>query len=173
MSTGFEIRNKKVDVLHAARPIDRDAVAQCAVRGQYGPGNTDGKKVPGYRQADGVAPDSQTETFAALKLFVDNWRWQDVPFYLRTGKCLPRQVSEISIQFRAVPHRSFPVGASLGWHLSRLVISIQPIEGIVLGFQAKYPGPKMQLRPVDNHAELHLSLIVHLDKTPPSSQLPS
>ena len=144
-----EIRNKKVDVLHAARPIDRDAVAQCAVRGQYGPGNSDGKKVPGYREEKGVAPDSQTETFVALKLFLDNWRWQDVPFYLRTGKRLPRQASEVSIQFRAVPHRSFPVGASLGWHPSRLVMSIQPDEGIVLGFQAKYPGPKMQLRPVD------------------------
>jgi glucose-6-phosphate 1-dehydrogenase len=144
-----EIRNKKVDVLHAARPIDRDAVAQCAVRGQYGPGNADRKKAPGYRQEEGVATDSQTETFAALKLFVDNWRWQDVPFYLRTGKRLPQQASEISIQFRAVPHRSFPAGASLGWHPSRLVMSIQPVEGIVLGFQAKYPGPKMQLRPVD------------------------
>jgi glucose-6-phosphate 1-dehydrogenase len=144
-----EIRNKKVDVLHAARPIARDAVAQCAVRGQYGPGNIDGKKTPGYREEDGVAPESQTETFAALKLFVDNWRWQDVPFYLRTGKCLPRQASEISIQFRAVPHRSFPAEASLVWQPSRLVMAIQPDEGIVLGFQAKYPGPKMQLRPVD------------------------
>ena len=100
-----EIRNKKVDVLHAARPIHRDAVPQCAVRGQYGPGTAAGKKVPGYREEDGVARDSQTETFVALKLFVDNWRWQDVPFYLRTGKRLPRQASEISIQFRAVPHR--------------------------------------------------------------------
>jgi glucose-6-phosphate 1-dehydrogenase len=144
-----EIRNKKVDVLHAARPIDQDAVAQCAVRGQYGPGSAEGRKAPGYREEEGVAPDSQTETFAALKLFIDNWRWQDVPFYLRTGKRLPQQASEISIQFRAVPHRSFPLGASLGWHPSRLVMSIQPVEGIVLGFQAKYPGPKMQLRPVD------------------------
>jgi glucose-6-phosphate 1-dehydrogenase len=144
-----EIRNKKVDVLHAARPIDRAAVVQYAVRGQYGPGRSDGKKAPGYRQEEGVAPDSQTETFAALKLFVDNWRWQDVPFYLRTGKCLPRQASEISIQFRAVPHKSFPPEASLAWQPSRLVLSIQPDEGIVLGFQAKYPGPKMQLRPVD------------------------
>jgi glucose-6-phosphate 1-dehydrogenase len=84
-----------------------------------------------------------------LKLFIDNWRWQDVPFYLRTGKRMPRQASEISIQFRAVPHRSFPPEASLGWQPSRLVLSIQPDEGIVLGFQAKYPGPKMQLRPVD------------------------
>jgi glucose-6-phosphate 1-dehydrogenase len=150
-----EIRNKKVDVLHAARPIERDGVPQCAVRGQYGPGTADGKKVPGYREEEGVSPDSQTETFAALKLFVDNWRWQDVPFYLRTGKRLPRQASEISIQFRAVPHRSFPLGASLAWHPSRLVMSIQPEEGIVLGFQAKYPGPKMQLRPVDMRFSYH------------------
>jgi glucose-6-phosphate 1-dehydrogenase len=144
-----EIRNKKVDVLHAARPIARDAVPQSAVRGQYGSGNVAGKKSPGYREENGVAPDSKTETFAALKLFLDNWRWQDVPFYLRTGKRLPQQASEISIQFRAVPHRSFPPEASLGWQPSRLVLSIQPDEGIVLGFQAKYPGPKMQLRPVE------------------------
>jgi len=136
-------------VLHAGRPIQRDAVAQCAVRGQYGAGTVGGKSVPGYRDEDGVARDSQTETFVALKLFIDNWRWQDVPFYLRTGKRLPQQASEISIQFRAVPHRSFPPEASLGWQPSRLVMSIQPDEGIVLGFQAKYPGPKMRLRPVD------------------------
>ena len=119
------------------------------MRGQYGPGLTGGKKAPGYREEEGVSPDSQTETFVALKVFIDNWRWQDVPFYLRTGKRLPRQVSEISIQFRPVPHQSFPPEASLGWQPSRLVMSIQPDEGIVLGFQAKYPGPKMQLRPVD------------------------
>jgi glucose-6-phosphate 1-dehydrogenase len=121
-----EIRNKKVDVLHAARPIHSDEVPQCAVRGQYGPGTADGKKVPGYREEEGVAPDSQTETFVALKLYIDNWRWQDVPFYLRTGKRLPRQASEISIQFRAVPHRSFPPEASLAWQPSRLVMAIQP-----------------------------------------------
>ena len=103
-----EIRNKKVDVLHAVRPIHPDAVHQCLVRGQYGPGWVGGKKVPGYRQEDGVSPDSQTETFVALKLFLDNWRWQDVPFYLRTGKRLARQASEITIQFRSVPHQSFP-----------------------------------------------------------------
>jgi glucose-6-phosphate 1-dehydrogenase len=144
-----EIRNKKVDVLHAARPIHRDAVPQSAVRGQYGPGVSDGKKVQAYREEEGVAPDSKTETFVALKLFVDNWRWQDVPFYLRTGKSLPRQASEISIQFRPAPHRSFPAEASLVWQPSRLVMSIQPEQGIILSFQAKYPGPKMQLRPVD------------------------
>jgi glucose-6-phosphate 1-dehydrogenase len=144
-----EIRNKKVDVLHAVRPIDRDAVHQCVVRGQYGQGWIGGKKVPAYRKEDGVSPDSQTETFVALALFIDNWRWQGVPFYLRTGKRLTRQASEIAIQFRSVPHQSFPSEASLGWQPSRLVISIQPEEGIVLGFQAKYPGPTMQLRPVD------------------------
>jgi len=144
-----EIRNKKVDVLHAARPIHRDEVQQYAVRGQYGSGSPTGKIMPGYREEDGVARDSQTETFAALKLFIDNWRWQDVPFYLRTGKCLPVQASEISIQFRAVPHQAFPPEASMAWLPSRLVLAIQPEEGIVLGFQAKYPGAKMQLRPVD------------------------
>jgi glucose-6-phosphate 1-dehydrogenase len=144
-----EIRNKKVDVLHAMRPITPEAVHACAVRGQYGASGVGRNRQPAYREEDGVAPDSATETFAAVKLFIDNWRWQDVPFYLRTGKRLPQQVSEISIQFRPVPHQSFPAEASLSWLPSRLVISIQPDEGIVLGFQAKYPGPKMQLRPVD------------------------
>jgi glucose-6-phosphate 1-dehydrogenase len=144
-----EIRNKKVDVLHAVRPIPFDSVHQSTVRGQYGSGWIGGKKVRAYREEDGVPPDSRTETFAALRLFVDNWRWQDVPFYLRTGKRLPCQASEIAIQFRAVPHQSFPVEATLDWQPSRLIMSIQPEEGIVLRFQAKHPGPKMVLQPVD------------------------
>ena len=144
-----EIRNKKVDVLHAVRPIPHDEVHHSTVRGQYGSGWIGGKKVCAYREEDGVPPDSQTETFAALRLFVDNWRWQDVPFYLRTGKRLPRQASEIAIQFRAVPHQSFPSEATLDWKPSRLILSIQPDEGIVLRFQAKHPGPKMVLQPVD------------------------
>jgi glucose-6-phosphate 1-dehydrogenase len=97
-----EIRNKKVDVLHAVRPIHPDLVHQCVIRGQYGPGWVGGKDVPGYREEDGVSPESQTETFVAIRLFIDNWRWQDVPFYLRTGKRLTRQASEITIQFRGV-----------------------------------------------------------------------
>ena len=144
-----EIRNKKVDVLHAVRPTHPDAVHQCVVRGQYGPGWVGGRKVPGYREEDGVAPDSQTETFVALKLFLDNWRWQDVPFYLRTGKRLARQASEITIQFRAVPHQSFPSEATLDWQPARLVMAIHPDEGIVLRFQAKHPGPRMHLRAVE------------------------
>ncbi len=84
-----------------------------------------------------------------MQLFVDNWRWQDVPFYLRTGKRLPLQASEIVIQFRRVPHRSFPAEASLDWQPARIVISIQPDEGIILRFQAKQPGPKVLLKPVE------------------------
>ena len=143
-----EIRNKKVDVLHAIRPIPRGEVQRCAVRGQYGRGTVLGKRLPEYRKEEDVAPQSSTETFAALKLFVDNWRWQGVPFYLRTGKRMPRQISEVAIQFRQVPHQSFPPEAGRAWHPSRLILSIQPEEGIVMEFQAKYPGPRMLLRPV-------------------------
>jgi glucose-6-phosphate 1-dehydrogenase len=144
-----EIRNKKVDVLHAVRPIRPGTVSEYAVRGQYGRGSFHGKKVLGYRQEAGVSHRSKTETFAAVKLFIDNWRWQGVPFYLRTGKRLCGQFSEVAIQFRSVPHRSFPPEASRDWHPSQIVMSIQPEEGIVLGFQAKYPGPKVLLRPVE------------------------
>jgi glucose-6-phosphate 1-dehydrogenase len=144
-----EIRNKKVDVLHAIRPIAPGEVRRLAVRGQYGRGRVQGKKARGYRQEDQVSPRSKTETFAALKLFVDNWRWQGVPFYLRTGKCLARKISEVSIQFRTVPHQSFPAESKRDWNPSRLVLSIQPAQGIVMGFQAKYPGPQMLLKPVE------------------------
>ena len=144
-----EIRSKKVDVLHAVRPMAEDAVRECTVRAQYGPGLVQAEEVPGYRQEEGVSPASTTETYAALKLFVDNWRWQGVPFYLRTGKRLPRQFSEVVIQFRTVPHQSFPPEASRDWHPSHLALSIQPQEGIVLAFQAKVPGAKLLLRPVE------------------------
>ena len=144
-----EIRNKKADVLHAVRPIPGDAINQYVVRGQYGKGIISGKKIFGYREEKGVAADSQTETFVAMKLFVDNWRWQDVPFYLRTGKCLPQQLSEIVIQFRAVPHQSFPSEATMDWQPALIIISIQPDEGIILRFQAKQPGPRIILKPVD------------------------
>jgi glucose-6-phosphate 1-dehydrogenase len=143
-----EVRNKKVDVLRAVRPISADRVHEVAVRGQYGPGFIGGDRVPGYREEPGVAGHSTTETYAALKLEVDNWRWHGVPFYLRTGKRMPRRVSEVSVQFRPVPHRAFPLGADEAWQPNRLVLRIQPDEGIVLRFQAKRPGPSMLLRPV-------------------------
>ena len=134
-----EIRNKKADVLHAVRPIHHDQLHQFVVRGQYGKGWIGGKAVPGYREEEGVAPVSETETFVALKLFIDNWRWQGVPFYLRTGKRLGRQVSEVVIQFCGVPHQAFPPEVALDWQPGRLVMSIQPDEGIVLRFRAKHP----------------------------------
>ena len=144
-----EIRNKKVDVLHALRPLPAEAVRASTVCGQYGRGTVQGKTVRGYRQEQDVAPDSHTETYAALKLFVDNWRWQDVPFYLRAGKRMPRQLTEIVVHFRRVPHRSFPPEAMPDWQPTRVVICIQPDEGIVLQFHAKQPGGAMRLRLVD------------------------
>jgi glucose-6-phosphate 1-dehydrogenase len=143
-----EVRNKKVDVLHAIRKIPEDRVPEYAVRGQYGEGVSGGEVVPAYRNESDIAEDSCTETFAAVKLFIDNWRWQDVPFYLRTGKRLPAKVSEVSIQFRHVPHQTFPSTVLLDWLSNRLVIAIQPEEGILLRFKAKNPGPGMRLSQV-------------------------
>jgi glucose-6-phosphate 1-dehydrogenase len=143
-----ELRNKKVDVLHAIRPIKPDQVSQFAVRGQYGGGWLAGEHFQAYRAEPNVAPDSGTETFAAIKFFVDNWRWQGVPFYLRTGKRLPAKISEVAIQFRPVPHQAFSVGEPMDWRPNRLLIAIQPEEGILLRFEAKYPGMEMRLSPV-------------------------
>jgi len=144
----YEVRNKKVDVLRAVRPIPPEAVHLHAVRGQYGAGSIDGQMAPGYRAEPEVAPDSTTDTFAALRLYVDNWRWQGVPFYLRTGKRLRAKISEVSIQFQGVPHQSFPATSMMDWRPNRLIIAIQPEEGIFLRFEAKYPGPTMRLAPV-------------------------
>ncbi len=146
-----EIRNKKVDVLRAIRPIQEDHVHQFAVRGQYAAGWMKGEHVPAYRDEVDCARDSATETFTALKLFVDNWRWQDVPFYLRTGKRLRFRTSEVAIQFRPVPHQSFPSTATVGWRPNNLLIHIQPEEGIRMRFQAKQPGSILRLSPVDMH----------------------
>ncbi len=143
-----EIRNKKLDVLNALRPIPALHVHDFSVRGQYGPGIVEGALVPGYRHEPAVAPDSRTETYAALKLFVDNWRWQDVPFFLRTGKRMPIRVTEVFVQFKPVPHHSFPASAMADWQPNRLAVRIQPDEGILLRFQAKEPGPEVCLSPV-------------------------
>jgi glucose-6-phosphate 1-dehydrogenase len=144
-----DIRDKKMDVMHALRPITESMVDTCTARGQYGPGWIGGKEVPGYRDEEGVDPQSNRETYAALKLHVDNWRWQDVPFYARTGKRMNAAVSEVSIRFRDVPHCAFPDSSGINTHPARLVILIQPDEGIVLKFMAKEPGTQMRLRPVD------------------------
>ncbi len=144
-----EIRNKKVDVLNAIRLIPKDMVDQVAVRGQYGKGNIEGQTMEAYRHEPDVSPESATETFTAVKLYVDNWRWQDVPFYLRTGKRMSTQIAEISLQFRPVPHRSFPAGATELWVPNHLIVRIQPSEEIILRFQAKKPGTSFELKPVD------------------------
>lgn len=143
-----EVRNKKVDVLHAIRPIAKDQVSRSAVRGQYGSGWIEGEHISGYHAEQAVRENSPTETYAALKLFVDNWRWQGVPFYLRTGKRLPARISEVSIQFRPVPHHTFPAEAQMDWRPNRLLLAIQPEEGIFLRFEVKHPGPILRLSPV-------------------------
>ncbi|MVN22314.1 glucose-6-phosphate dehydrogenase [Mucilaginibacter arboris] len=144
-----EIRNKKVDVLRAMRPFTAENIKDSAVRGQYGKGWIEGKEVPGYRQEAKVDPNSNTETFAAVKFFVDNWRWQGVPFYVRTGKRLHQSASVITIQFKDVPHLVFPSEATDSWQQNRLIISIQPEMSIRLQVQAKRPGVDMVINTVD------------------------
>lgn len=144
-----EIRNKKVDVLNAIRRFKPEDVHANAVRGQYSDGWMHGNKVVGYRKEKGVEPQSNTETFAAAKFYIDNWRWQDVPFYVRTGKYLHQKTTLITIQFKPAPHYAFPVEAAETWRPNRLTISIQPEMEIRLRFQAKKPGQSMLLNPVD------------------------
>jgi glucose-6-phosphate 1-dehydrogenase len=144
-----EIRNKKVDVLNAIRRISKEDVNQFAVRGQYGEGWMKGEKVPGYKQEKGVEANSSTETFAAVKFYIDNWRWQDVPFYVRTGKRMNQKASNITIQFKAAPNFAFPPEAADTWRSNRLTIAIQPEMEVRLRFQAKKAGQSMTLNPVD------------------------
>ncbi|MEO8148320.1 MAG: glucose-6-phosphate dehydrogenase [Bacteroidia bacterium] len=144
-----EVRNRKVDVLRAMRRFKSEEIRTIAVRGQYGPGWVEGKEVPGYREEKNVDPDSNTETFAAIKFFVDNWRWHGVPFYVRSGKRMHQSCSIISIQFRDVPHFVFPSEATDNWQQNRLIISIQPEMSIRLQLQAKRPGLDMVLNTVD------------------------
>jgi glucose-6-phosphate 1-dehydrogenase len=144
-----QIRNRTVDVLHAIRVLPEGGTDECVVRGQYAAGTVGGSHVPGYRDEPDVSPGSSTETFVAARFFVDNWRWQDVPFYLRTGKRLAARVSEVSIEFRPVPHRSFPASAAEHWPPNRIAVRIQPKEGIVLRIEAKRPGQPVRLVPVD------------------------
>lgn len=144
-----EIRNKKLDVLKAIRCWRKDAVHRNAVRGQYSEGWIDGEKLIAYRKEKGVAADSPVETFAAVKFYVDNWRWKNVPFYVRTGKAMNTKTTLIVVQFKPAPQFAFPTEAGETWRPNRLVISIQPQMDIRLRFQAKQPGPQMVLQPVE------------------------
>lgn len=142
-----EIRNRKVDVLRAIRRIKPEEVQRYAVRGQYAEGWLQGKKVPGYRDEEGVNPKSNTETFVAVKFFLDNWRWQGVPFYLRTGKRMQEKHSSITIQFKPVPHSTFSNGQIDNLMPNKLTINIQPQMDIRLRFMTKRPGLTMALNP--------------------------
>ncbi|MCW3073398.1 MAG: glucose-6-phosphate dehydrogenase [Flaviaesturariibacter sp.] len=144
-----EIRNKKLDVLNAIRKWRTEDVHHNAVRGQYSKGWVEGTEVKGYREETGVAPDSDVDTFAAARFYVDNWRWKDVPFYVRTGKCLNEKTTLITIQFKPAPDFAFPEEAAHSWRSNRLMLSIAPKMDIRLRFQAKQPGPHMSLQPVD------------------------
>ena len=147
--TADEVRNKKRDVLNAIRPLKQEDVKKNVVGGQYGAGTLNGKKQIAYRKEQNVNPKSVTETFVAAKLFIDNWRWQEVPFYLRTGKCLQKTTSVIAVQFKPVPHALFPAEAVESLQPNQLIISIQPEMEITLLFHAKQPGLKLKISPVE------------------------
>ncbi|NDD28283.1 MAG: glucose-6-phosphate dehydrogenase [Proteobacteria bacterium] len=143
-----EVRDETAKLVRAIRPFSGDDVSRFTVRGQYTKGWVNGARVPGYRDEEGVSPTSTTETFAAARFTIDNWRWADVPFYVRSGKRLARKLSEIAIQFRKLPHLLFQNGPQSEVDENALVIRIQPDEGISIRFEAKLPGPHMILRPV-------------------------
>ena len=143
---GESTRDRKADVLRAIVAMKAAQLSDVAVRGQYGQGNVDGRRVPGYREETGVAADSSTETFAALKLMVDNWRWAGVPFYLRSGKRLPQKLTAISIEFKRVPILFFHDKLQDQIEPNVLTIRIQPDEGIALKLGARAPGPAMYIR---------------------------
>lgn len=142
------MRDEKLKVLRALRPIAGEAVLTKTVRGQYRAGAAGGQAVPGYLQEEGVPPDSTTETFVALKAEIDTWRWAGVPFYLRTGKRLQEKLSEIVITFEEVPHSIFDT-ATMGRHPNRLTIALSPRDAINMTILAKSPGETMRLKPVD------------------------
>jgi glucose-6-phosphate 1-dehydrogenase len=142
------IRDEKVKALRAVVIPTRDEVLTDVVRAQYDEGWSEGRKVVGYRQEEGVDPDSRTETYLAMKLRVDNWRWAGVPVYIRTGKRLPKRLTEVALQFHDVPHLPFRASESQGLHPNALVLRIQPDDGITLRFGAKVPGQAFEVRDV-------------------------
>jgi glucose-6-phosphate 1-dehydrogenase len=143
------IRDEKVKLLRAIPPLAPATVAGCVVRGQYTAGTIGGQPVAGYKEEKGVRSNSATETFVALKLFIENWRWADVPFYIRTGKRLPKRSTEVTIQFKRVPHQLYKPSDTAGLVPNRMTIRIQPDEGISLKIGAKVPGAANRLSSVD------------------------
>ncbi|GAB4366401.1 MAG: glucose-6-phosphate dehydrogenase [Deltaproteobacteria bacterium] len=144
-----DVRNEKVKLLRSIEPVPEERAGEVCVRGQYAGGTVGGKRVAAYREEAGVDPASLTETYAAFRFTVDNWRWGGVPFYLRTGKRMGRAVSEIAIGFRPAPYRLFENTACGQMDANLLVLNIQPEEGIFLRMGAKFPGPSICVQPVD------------------------
>ncbi|HEY5610931.1 MAG TPA: glucose-6-phosphate dehydrogenase, partial [Thermoanaerobaculia bacterium] len=142
------VRDEKVKILKALREFPLNDLSKFTVRGQYGAGSVMGEPVPAYRAEPQVDPSSRTETYAALKVFVDNWRWAGVPFYLRAGKRLPKRVTYITIHFRPAPHLLFKKASHFATQPNVLAIRIQPDEGISMRFDSKVPGPTLQTHPV-------------------------
>ena len=142
------LRDEKLKVLEAILPPAVEDVSSMSVRGQYGPGVVGGSPVPGYHEEEGVAPGSRTETYAALRLHVSNWRWSGVPFYLRTGKNLARKVTEIAVTLKPVPHLAFQSQGSVGVQSNQIILTVQPDEGVSVSLGAKIPGTRMRIRPV-------------------------
>jgi glucose-6-phosphate 1-dehydrogenase len=140
-----EVRDEKVKVLHAVAPPRKDEV----VRARYTAGMAEGKEAVGYLDEEGVPDDSDTETYVALRLEVDNWRWAGVPIYLRTGKRLARKVTEIAVTLKPVPHLAFKTDGSVGVQPNQLVLTVQPNEGVSISLGAKIPGSQMRIRPVN------------------------
>ncbi len=143
------LRDEKLKVLEAIVPPAPADVQGMSVRAQYADGVSGGNQVPGYREEEGVAPDSRTETYAALRLQVSNWRWAGVPFYLRTGKRLARKVTEIAVTLKPVPHLAFRSAGSVGVQANQIILTVQPDEGVSVSLGAKIPGPTMRIRPVN------------------------
>src|SRR5205823_4805385 len=145
------IRDEKVKLLKSIRTMSAEDVNRQVVRGQYFAGTVDSQVRPGYRQEPKVKPDSNTETYVAIKLFIDNWRWSGVPFYLRTGKSLPLSASEVRVQFRPTPHVLFAAQCGQKLDPNALALRLQPNEGIYLRFNGKVPGTSLKVRPVRMH----------------------
>jgi glucose-6-phosphate 1-dehydrogenase len=147
--TSEEVRNEKVKILQAIHAPTPQDIGEMAVRAQYAAGHAGGEDVSGYLEEEGVREHSNTETFAALRLEVDNWRWAGVPFYLRAGKRLARKITEIAITLKPVPHLAFSQEGSLGIRPNQLILTLQPNEGVSLQLGAKIPGTRMIIRPVN------------------------
>jgi glucose-6-phosphate 1-dehydrogenase len=137
------VRNEKFKLLNSIRPFDLKTLDRNVIRAQYAPGNFQGEKIPGYLEEENINPLSNTETYVCAKLMIDNWRWQGVPFYMRSGKRLPKRVSEIAITFKKIPHSIFDPIRAEDLAPNTLVLNVQPEEGLALTIQAKQPGPKL------------------------------